>query len=249
MNGPHLQKQFHARADIRRFWNRRNNPYLRRKEEELSRRIWEGCQTPRPRLLEVGCGEGNNLLQLREWAPAAACCGLDFSAAKLRFFKEQCPQGLPVCGDAAALPFKDARFDLVLLRDLLHHLPWAKEAVLRECWRVTRPGGRIVVLEGRGDALLNRIFQRLYPVERGMAASTPANLLGLGRKLTAAASLEFVEASYLLRAVGFVAGWPEGRMRYIFRPLYRLAFWWDRLAAAWLPRRRWTLMMLTLVKD
>ncbi|RJR44085.1 MAG: class I SAM-dependent methyltransferase [Deltaproteobacteria bacterium] len=249
MNSPELQKQFHEQADLRRFWNRRKNPYLRRKEEELSRRILGNCDNPQPRLLEVGCGEGNNLLSLQELNPAAACFGLDFSPAKLRFLREHSPQCLPVCGDAAALPFKDNRFDLVLLRDLLHHLPWAKETVLRESWRVARPGGRIIVLEGRGDALLNRIFQRLHPVERGMAESTPANLLSLGERFTPGASLEFVEASYLLRAVGFVMGWPEGRMGRIVRPLYRLASWWDLMCAAWLPRRRWTLMMLTLVKD
>lgn len=249
MNGVRLQKQFHEQADVRRFWNRKNNPYLKRKEEELSRRILQASQTPNPQLLEVGCGEGNNLLNLRESAPSAVCFGLDFSLAKLRFLRDRFPPGLPACGDAAALPFKNNCFDLVLLRDLLHHLPWAKETVLRESLRVTRPGGRIIVLEGRGSTLLNKIFQWLYPAERGMAESSAANLLRLGRKFSPAASLEFVEASYLLRAVGFVAGWPEGKMRFIVRPLYLLASWWDLLCAAWLPPRRWTLMLLTLIKD
>lgn len=249
MNQAELQKRFHGQADARRFWNRRKNPYLQRKETELSRRLLQTAGIPGPKILEVGCGEGNNLLNLKELDPAAACFGLDFSRAKVRFLKEHFPAGRAVCGDAAALPFTAGRFDLVLLRDLLHHLPWAREQVLQESLRVTRSGGKVIVLEGRGSTLLNRIFQWLYPAERGMAQSTPARLLELGRPLAPAASLEFVEASYLLRALGFVAGWPEGKMRLVVRALYFLASLWDRLAAAWLPPRRWTLMMLTLVKD
>jgi SAM-dependent methyltransferase len=47
-------------------------------------------------------------------------------------------------GDATALPFVDASFDLVVCRSSLHHFPHP-ERPLTEMARVCRPGGRVVV--------------------------------------------------------------------------------------------------------
>ena len=57
-------------------------------------------------------------------------------------------------GDAAALPFADATFDLATTMRTLHHVP-RPELVLAELTRVTRPGGRLLVVDqlGRVDPL------------------------------------------------------------------------------------------------
>jgi SAM-dependent methyltransferase len=47
-------------------------------------------------------------------------------------------------GNAAALPFVDASFDLVFCRSALHHFR-NPQATVREMARVCRPGGRVVV--------------------------------------------------------------------------------------------------------
>ncbi|HXR10730.1 MAG TPA: methyltransferase domain-containing protein [Gaiellaceae bacterium] len=49
-------------------------------------------------------------------------------------------------GDAAGLPFDDASFDLAGTLRTLHHVPHP-ESVLAELGRVTRPGGRILVVD------------------------------------------------------------------------------------------------------
>jgi SAM-dependent methyltransferase len=49
-------------------------------------------------------------------------------------------------GDAARLPFEDASFDLTGTLRTLHHVP-RPELVLAEMVRVTRPGGRMLVVD------------------------------------------------------------------------------------------------------
>ena len=52
-----------------------------------------------------------------------------------------------MAGDGRDLPFGDASFDLVLFHTTLVHVP-RDDAVLAERFRVLRPGGRLVILEG-----------------------------------------------------------------------------------------------------
>ncbi len=55
-------------------------------------------------------------------------------------------------GDVMALPVADALFDTVLLNDVLHHTAAPRQAV-RECVRVLKPGGLLVVSEMVCDGL------------------------------------------------------------------------------------------------
>jgi len=100
-------------------------------------------------LLDIGTGTGR-IAQLL--APLAThVTGLDKSPEMLRLARARL-QGLPaechdlVQGDFSDLPFGDARFDTVTLHQVLHY---AQEpgAVLAEAARVTRPGGRIAVVD------------------------------------------------------------------------------------------------------
>ena len=51
-----------------------------------------------------------------------------------------------VVGSALALPFKSASASVVLMLNVLHHLP-DPTAFLRECERVLKPGGRVCLIE------------------------------------------------------------------------------------------------------
>lgn len=65
---------------------------------------------------------------------------------------EKCPANHPVVGDALHLPFADASFDGVICMNALHHMA-SYETVLREIYRVLKPGGRAVFGEpGEGHA-------------------------------------------------------------------------------------------------
>ena len=101
------------------------------------------------RLLDVGTGTGR-MAELFE--PAAdAVVALDNSPEMLRLARARLQHLAPgrvelVQGDFAALPFGDAGFDTVLFHQVLHYAQ-SPEAVLAEAARVTRPGGRVAIVD------------------------------------------------------------------------------------------------------
>jgi SAM-dependent methyltransferase len=88
------------------------------------------------RVLEVGTGEGQILVRLRERFPGVPVVGLDLPDEALAEDWNQA--GLPTTfGDATRLPFPDGAFDLVLAIEVLEHVP-APRAALDELARVCR---------------------------------------------------------------------------------------------------------------
>lgn len=56
--------------------------------------------------------------------------------------------GFDALGLDPALPHDDESFDMTFSVDVMHRIPTpAKRALLAEMWRVTRPGGRLILLE------------------------------------------------------------------------------------------------------
>ena len=100
-------------------------------------------------LLDIGTGTGR-MAEL--FAPRARhVTGFDKSLDMLRVARARL-QGLSadrfdlVQGDFSMLPFADGSFDTVLLHQVLHYAQ-APERVLAEAARVTRPGGRIAIVD------------------------------------------------------------------------------------------------------
>lgn len=97
------------------------------------------------RAVDVGCGAGALALAL---APhVATVVGVDRVPELLALARERAPANATfVESDAAALPFGDGAFDLAGTLRTLHHVP-RPEVVLAELARVTRPGGRVLVVD------------------------------------------------------------------------------------------------------
>src|SRR5438067_13404967 len=91
------------------------------------------------RVLDAGCGSGRTLDELARYGVphGMELNHLGVSAARAR--------GHDVCeGRLEAIPYEEARFDLVTCLDVIEHTD-DDVASLRELRRVTRPGGRLVV--------------------------------------------------------------------------------------------------------
>jgi len=92
------------------------------------------------RVLEVGCGTGLLLARLSEVAEQAV--GVDISEGMAERARAR---GLDVrIGDVLRLPFDDDAFDLTCSFKVLAHVE-DLQAAIRECVRVTRPGGHLLL--------------------------------------------------------------------------------------------------------
>ncbi len=90
--------------------------------------------------LEVGCGEGRVARDLA--ARGHRVTGIDSSPTLLRAAREADPDGRYELADAAALPFADDAFDLVVAYNSLMDVDDMPAAV-REAARVLAPGGAL----------------------------------------------------------------------------------------------------------
>ena len=104
----------------------------------------------RGRMLDVGTGPADIPIRVCERLPEASVVGIDLSPAMLATARDRCSKslhGLRVelrLADGKRLDFPDASFDAVFSNTVLHHVP-DPLALLRECGRVLRPGGALLV--------------------------------------------------------------------------------------------------------
>jgi ubiquinone/menaquinone biosynthesis C-methylase UbiE len=104
-----------------------------------------------PRILDLGCGTGRFIYQLHRALPRALLYGLDLSPDYLKQ-AQVVLSGVKsislVQENAESLSFKDQSFDAVTSVFLFHELPGdARRNVMREAFRVLRPGGIFVILD------------------------------------------------------------------------------------------------------
>jgi ubiquinone/menaquinone biosynthesis C-methylase UbiE len=96
-------------------------------------------------VLDVGCGTGVLAREaLRRVGLEGQVVGLDRNEGMLAVAARTEPNIAWRPGDAAALPFKDASFDVVVSQFALMYFP-DRLASLREMWRTLAPGGRLAV--------------------------------------------------------------------------------------------------------
>lgn len=93
-------------------------------------------------VLEAGCGEGYgaDLLAVR----ARLVVGLDYDQLTAAHVAKAYPSVRTLRGNLAALPLRSNSVDVVANLQVIEHL-WDQERFLRECRRVLRPGGVLLV--------------------------------------------------------------------------------------------------------
>ena len=105
---------------------------------------------PNEAILEIGFGTGHALTAL---AQTARVWGIDLSPGMLTVTEQNLRRAglldrvtLQV-GDATSMPFPNEMFDAAFMSFTLELFPDEEiPRVLAECWRVLRPGGRLVVV-------------------------------------------------------------------------------------------------------
>jgi ubiquinone/menaquinone biosynthesis C-methylase UbiE len=119
--------------------------------------MFAGRDQRRLKLIDIGCGTGRFLDFVKQAWPRLPVLGVDLSEAYVRHARRHLRRwsrvGLLV-GNAEALPAPDASHDAVTSIFMFHELPpKVRRAILRECARVLKPGGRFVLVDSlqRGD--------------------------------------------------------------------------------------------------
>lgn len=124
-------------------------------------------RAPVKRVLEVGCCAGQFLQ--RFVGRCAETHGLDLSQSALVRCHQRCPGIKVVRANGLQLPYADGAFDLVLMQDVLEHIP-DDEATLAGLRRVLAPDGLLFIcvpaymaLYGHHDKLFGHVRRYTRP--------------------------------------------------------------------------------------
>lgn len=144
---------------------------------------------PGQKILDVGCGPGNLILELKRRQPAAEITGLDVDPEILQIARNKLEHaGITatlVQASAAAIPL-DGPFDAVTSTLMIHHLNAdEKLGMLREIYRLLKPGGKLYLYDfappqGWFGKFLTGIYRRFEDTEAGITGEYPTMLQQTG---------------------------------------------------------------------
>jgi ubiquinone/menaquinone biosynthesis C-methylase UbiE len=147
-----LQREYAANSsDYNRRWKR----YIAASIGETLTRV---RLEPGTRLLDVGCGTGELLVQLADIQPSAGYIGTDLSARMLNIARDRLGPSTDLFQAAIeALPLADGCIDVLTSTSVFHFVREPQKA-LSEMRRVLRPGGRLVLTDWCRDFLTMRLL-------------------------------------------------------------------------------------------
>ncbi|CAN5253423.1 class I SAM-dependent methyltransferase [soil metagenome] len=115
-------------------------------------------------VLEVGCSSGFLLRELRDALPKAMVIGADYTRGTLEALAKKLP-GVPLVQfDLAQCPLPDDFADVTVLLNVLEHIG-DDGAAVRHLFRITRPGGAVVIEVPAGASLFD-IYDRVLMHQR-----------------------------------------------------------------------------------
>ncbi|WP_433601942.1 class I SAM-dependent methyltransferase [Nocardia sp. CA-135953] len=114
--------------------------YWFRRHEFVYARLLERCAGKT--VLEAGSGEGYGANMIAD--VATDVIGLDYDISAVEHVRARYPRVEMIQGNLAALPLDDVSVDVVVNFQVIEHL-WDQSQFIRECLRVLRPGGELLI--------------------------------------------------------------------------------------------------------
>lgn len=147
------------------------------------------------RMLEIGCGNGS-LLRSATGAGWRAF-GIDFDANAIAA-AQTIPNVEAAVGDLLSMSFGENMFDAIVMNNVIEHLP-APHQVFRECQRILRPGGRLVMVTPNIRSLGYRQYGQDW---RGLEAPRHLHIFSPGTLAAFARSAQFERVAAFSTAGG-----------------------------------------------
>ncbi len=112
--------------------------------------------------LDVGCGTGELTFKIKAHFNEAEVHGVDLSKTMIEKARNKNAAGLVSfeTGDVEDLPYEDDTFDVITCSHSFHHYP-NKAKAMSEMYRVLKPGGRLMIVDGCMDVFFGRIVFRI----------------------------------------------------------------------------------------
>jgi len=181
-------------SDEYKYWSKvagtfdDDNPYIIGEATNSAVRAWlEGQFRDQDVVLELGCGTGFTSTMIARIAKHLTATDmseemLERASANLGDLNNVRIQ----VEDCYGTSFADGAFDAVLLANVIHVVRRPKD-VMREAWRVLKPGGRVVLVDYTSygltpedkKAMMRRYFSRWGEVPPWSFAASPERLRGL----------------------------------------------------------------------
>lgn len=108
------------------------------------------------RLLDLGCGSGGKLIEFA--ARGYEIWGVDVSPDAIKVCQKILPQGHFIVSELANINLPAGYFDYIRLDNVLEHIPEPR-GLLRECQRLLKPDGKLLIYVPHGNSLTVRIFR------------------------------------------------------------------------------------------
>ena len=155
----------------------------------LSRAVEALKLSPAGCVLDVGCGTEELMRLVQSHHPQATLVGIDVTPEMIAVTREKfqhVPRVRLCLAEAEALPFAAESFEAVVSCNMLHHVH-AIDQLFRECARVLRPQGQLVVVDWSRDfwhcqlahyclRLVKRSYVKMYRASELVKLAAPLGL-------------------------------------------------------------------------
>lgn len=131
-------------------------------------------------IVDVGCGNGNDLRHIADGGHQGTLIGFDLSAGMLTAIRSRVPEARLGLADAQFLPVADGVADLVLAMHMLYHVPDIALAV-SECCRVLRRDGVFLASTNGSNTMPELLDVWQAAIDEVAGKSSPLDRLSMTR--------------------------------------------------------------------
>jgi len=164
-----------AAVENKHFWFRSRNQVIRKLIQQTVVKFQPGY-----RVLEIGCGTGNVLNEMRKACPQGLVVGADLFFEGLKFARDRvtCPL---IQADLHDMPFQ-AKFNLIGLFDVIEHIT-DDEEVLEQLKQILVPGGYLFITVPANPSLWSYTDKAAYHIRRYKLVEMENKLLSAGFRI------------------------------------------------------------------